>query len=116
MVISIVLKSILICLFLVLGVQKIFGHPMQVEIFKNLQLPQWFRLVTGWVQLVGVIFLIIGFWEEWMTIIGGIWLGVTMFFAFLAHSRVKDTFGKSVPALVFLIIAIVLVISTYAKM
>src|SRR5690606_15142328 len=111
--IAMVLKGILIFMFFMLGMQKIVGHPMQVEIFKNLKLPQWFRIVTGWVQLVGVLLLVIGFWVNWMNVFAGIWLGITMLGAFISHLRIKDPIGKSMPAFVFCIISFVLVFVSY---
>nr|WP_144925247.1 DoxX family protein [Paenibacillus bovis] len=113
MSIVIVLKGILIFMFVMLGMQKIVGHPMQVEIFNNLKLPQWFRIVTGWVQLVGVLLLVIGFWVNWMNVFAGIWLGITMLGAFISHLRIKDPIGKSMPAFVFCIISFVLVFVSY---
>src|SRR5690625_8021743 len=98
MVISFVLQGIIGVLFLIAGIQKISGHEQRVDMFKNLKLPQWFRVVTGWVQLVGVVGLIIGFWLPWVAVIAGLWFAVTMLVAVLAHIRVKDPFSESMPA------------------
>lgn len=108
MIISFGLQGILGVLFLSLGIQKIVGYQLQVEIFKNLNLPQWFRVVTGWIQLVGVVGLIIGFWLPWVVVIAGLWFAVTMLVAVFAHIRVKDPFRESMPALVLLVISIIL--------
>ncbi|WP_245799227.1 DoxX family protein [Virgibacillus siamensis] len=108
MIISFVLQGFLAVLFLSLGIQKIMGHELQVDIFKNLKFPQWFRVVTGWVQLVGVAGLIIGFWLPWVVTIAGLWFAVTMLVAIIAHIRVKDPLGKTIPAFVLLIISITL--------
>ncbi|MGP4080677.1 DoxX family protein [Pseudalkalibacillus sp. R45] len=108
MITSFVLQSILVALFLSVSLQKISGHPQQVNIFKNLKLPQWFRVVTGWVQLVGVVGLIIGFWVTWVVVIAGLWFGITMLIGMIAHIRVKDPFSKSIPAFVLLVISVTL--------
>jgi len=108
LIISYVLQGILAALFLSVGVQKVLGHQQQVDIFENLKLPQWFRVVTGWVELVGVVGLIIGFWLQWVVVIAGLWFGITMLVGMIAHIRVKDPLSKSTPAFVLLVISIIL--------
>ena len=47
---------------------------MHVENFKQWGLPQWFRVVTGIVELVGPIALIIGFCNEFGQLQGHFYL------------------------------------------
>jgi hypothetical protein len=108
-VLSIVLQSLLILYFLFSGVSKIAGVKYWAEIFKHLGLPNWFRVVTGFVQLVGAAVLIIGYWFAGAVAWAGIWLGITMLLACLAHFKVKDPIGKTVPAFVFAVINIILI-------
>lgn len=108
-VFSIVLQSLLILYYLFSGVAKIIGAKYWVDIFKHLGLPQWFRAVTGFVQLVGAIALIAGYWFAGAVAGAGIWLGITMLIACLVHFRVKDPFGKTAPALVFAVLNITLI-------
>ncbi|MEC0204581.1 DoxX family protein [Paenibacillus lautus] len=105
---SIVLQSLLILYYLFSGSAKAIGAKYWVDIFNTLRLPQWFRIVTGLVQLLGAIVLIIGYWVEGAVAWAGIWLGITMLLAFLAHIRVKDQFGKTVTPVVFLVLIIIL--------
>jgi len=105
---SIVLQSLLILYYLFSGSAKVIGAKYWVDIFNTLRLPQWFRFVTGLVQLVGAIVLIIGYWVDGAVAWAGIWLGITMLVAFLAHLRVKDSFGKTVTPVVFLVVIIIL--------
>ncbi|WP_127592932.1 DoxX family protein [Paenibacillus lautus] len=105
---SIVLQSLLILYYLFSGSAKVIGAKYWVDIFNTLRLPQWFRIVTGFVQLLGAIVLIIGYWVEGAVAWAGIWLGITMLLAFLAHIRVKDQFGKTVTPVVFLVLIIIL--------
>ncbi|MFS0723631.1 DoxX family protein [Paenibacillus sp. 1P07SE] len=65
---------------------------------------------TGFVQLVGVALLVIGYWYVEAVAWAGIWLGVTMFLACLAHFRVKDPISKTAAALVFTALIIILTI------
>ncbi|EGA90947.1 DoxX family protein [Planococcus donghaensis MPA1U2] len=107
MIITIVLQVVLGVLFTGLGFSKITGVKMQVDEFDRLKLPQWFRIVTGIVQLIGTIALVVGIWlPEWAAF-GGLWIAVTMFFAAVAHIRVKHPVRDTIPASVLMILALI---------
>jgi hypothetical protein len=108
-ILSIVLQTLLIFYFVFSGVSKITRAKYWVEIFKHLGLPHWFRVVTGFVHLVGAAVLIIGYWYAGALAWAGIWLAITMLLACLAHFRVRDPIGKAVPAFVFAVISIILI-------
>ncbi|QGQ98929.1 DoxX family protein [Paenibacillus psychroresistens] len=107
-VLAIILEALLGLIFLMAGATKIFGVKMQVDSFKSLRLPQWFRVVTGLVQYVGVAGIIIGFWEPSWAAWAGIWLGFTMLCAVAAHIRVRHTFAMTFPAVILMLLAIVI--------
>ncbi|KQL50388.1 hypothetical protein AN964_22230 [Heyndrickxia shackletonii] len=107
---SVILQSLLVLYYAFSGVAKIIGAKYWVDIFNQIQLPQWFRVVTGFVQLIGALLLIIGYWVGGPIAWAGIWLGITMILACFAHIRVKDSFGKTAPALMFAVLNIILVI------
>jgi hypothetical protein len=109
-VLSIILQSLLILYYVFSGGAKIIGAKFWVDIFNNLGLPQWFRIVTGFVQLIGAAVLIIGSWFPEAVVWAGIWLGITMLLACLAHIRVKDPIGKTVTPVVFLVLILILII------
>lgn len=106
-VVSIVLQSLLILAFLGSGLSKIAGAKMHVDNFNSWRLPQWFRVVTGLVQVVGVIALVIGFWEPSWAAAAGLWLGVTMLGGILVHIRVKDPIQKTFPAIILFILPLI---------
>jgi uncharacterized membrane protein YphA (DoxX/SURF4 family) len=108
-VLSIVLQSLLTLYYVFSGVAKIAGAEYWVDMFKHLELPQWFRVVTGFVQLVGAVVLIIGYWFAGAVAWAAIWLGITMLLASLTHFKVKDPMGKTAPALVFAVLNIILI-------
>lgn len=108
MIVILALQMILGVLFLFAGTQKIIGERQQAEMFKNLKLPQWFRVVTGYVELAGVALLIIAFWIPGVLVIAGLWFGFTMLGAIIAHLRVKHPASEYLPALIFLVIFIIL--------
>lgn len=108
-ILSIVLQSLLTLYFIFSGISKVVGAKYWVEMFEHLRLPQWFRVVTGFVQLVGAVMLIIGYWSSGAVAWAGIWLGITMLLACLAHIKVHDPIGKTMPAFVFAVLNIVLI-------
>lgn len=89
-VFSVVLQSLLVLYYAFSGGAKIAGVKYWADIFKNIGLPQWFRVVTGIVQLVGAALLIIGYWYAGAVAWAGVWLGITMLLACLAHFRDKN--------------------------
>jgi putative oxidoreductase len=99
-------------IFLLAGSTKVFAVQMQIESFQSLRLPQWFRLVTGLMQYVGVGIIIAGLWDSKWLVWAAAWFAIIMFFAVAAHVRVKHTFAKSVPAFVLLLISLLLLYLT----
>jgi uncharacterized membrane protein YphA (DoxX/SURF4 family) len=106
---SIVLQSLLIAYYIFSGINKITGAKYWVDVFNEIKLPHWFRVVTGVIQLVGAIILIIGYWYTEAIVWGAIWLGITMIGAIIAHVRVKDPFSKTAAAIVFAVLIGILV-------
>ncbi|GKU76486.1 hypothetical protein L3i20_v208830 [Paenibacillus sp. L3-i20] len=107
-VVSFLLQSILVLIFLLAGNGKVSGYPMHVESFKRWRLPQWFRVVTGVVQLVGAAALIIGYWEPSWTAAGALLLGFVAIGGVLTHLRVKDNFYQTSTIFIIGLIAFVL--------
>lgn len=102
------LQILLAVLFAISGLGKVAGIKMQVENFDKLELPQWFRVVTGLLQLVSVSGLFVGFWHDSWGAWGAVMLSIIMLGAVAFHVRTKDKFGAIVPALVLAALAIVL--------
>jgi putative oxidoreductase len=48
-----VLRILIAGLFLFAGVMKLVGHPMMVQEFETVGLGQWFRYLTGLLELAG---------------------------------------------------------------
>lgn len=107
-VFSIVLQSILLAYYLFSGTAKILGAKYWADIFAHLGLSKRFRVVTGVVQLVGAAALCAGYWYNWATSWAGVWLGITMLVACFVHLKVRDSFGKTAPAVVFAALNIIL--------
>ncbi|MCR8659803.1 DoxX family protein [Paenibacillus endoradicis] len=107
-IVALVLQVLLILAFFFSGVGKIKGVKMQVDTFTHLGLPQWFRVATGWIALLGVVGLIIGFWYEGVLAISALWIACIMIGAVLFHIRTKDPINKIIPAAILMLLALVL--------
>lgn len=102
-VLTYILQGILALMFLMAGYGKITGSEMHVEGFKHWRLPQWFRIVTGIVELAGAVLLIVGYWIPSFAVAGALLLAITGVGGILTHMRVKDSF-KDTAMILFLAI------------
>lgn len=109
-IIFVILQSFLIFTMAFGGGSKLAGAKNFVEMFDSLKLSQWFRVVTGLVQLAGAAGLIIGYWNPAVAAWAGIGIGITMLVACLSHFRVKHPVGSAVPAFIITLIAVSLVV------
>ena len=91
-----IVQGLLAAAFLAAGGAKLAGVPMMVQIFDQIGMGQWFRIVTGLVEVAGAVALLVpGF-----AALGAAWLGATMFFAVLTHLFILP--GSALPALILL--------------
>lgn len=116
LIISIILQSLLALVFLMTGFMKISGNKQQVETFKHLNLPQWFRVVTGLVQLVGAAGLVMGFWIPGAVALAGLWLAITMLGGVITHFRAKDPISQAIPAFILTILATIITIFNFSDL
>jgi hypothetical protein len=68
------LQAIVAVVFLAAGMAKLAGVPFEVQSFAQIGVGQWFRIVTGMVQIVGAFALV----YPGLASIGGLWLGFNM--------------------------------------
>jgi putative oxidoreductase len=88
------LQGIVAAAFLAAGLAKLAGAPFMVGLFEQIGLGQWFRIVTGVVEVAGAVALLV----PGLASIGGLWLGGTMVGAVATHLFVLHT--SPVPAVV----------------
>ena len=88
------LQGILAAAFLAAGAAKLAGVPFMVDLFAQIGLGQWFRVVTGVVEVTGAVALLV----PGLASIGALWLGSTMVGAVATHLFVLHT--SPVPAIV----------------
>ena len=75
------LQGIVAAAFLAAGGAKLAGVPFMVQLFEQVGLGQWFRIVTGVVEIIGALALL----YPGLASIGGLWLGGTMVGAVATH-------------------------------
>ncbi|WP_135557671.1 DoxX family protein [Paenibacillus cymbidii] len=107
-ILVIVLQSLLALMFVMAGLSKMAGVKMHVDNFTRWRLPQWFRVVTGFVQLVAAAALIVGYWDDSWTAAGALLLALVGIGGILTHVRVRDSLKEMFPILLIAAIAIVL--------
>jgi len=74
--------SVLSAAMLVLsGTLKLAGVPVMVQLFSAIGFGQWFRYLTGAIEVVGAILLLV----PSLALAGAVPLAATMFFAVLTH-------------------------------
>ncbi|MFC2947004.1 DoxX family protein [Virgibacillus sediminis] len=105
------LQFLLAAVFLMAGGFKIAGANALIDQFDHLKLPQWFRVVTGWVEIGIALLLIIGFWIPSSAIAGAILFIIVGIGGILSHISAKDGVKDNIPisaltamAIIFLII------------
>jgi putative oxidoreductase len=75
------LQVILAAAFLAAGSAKLASVPFMVELFDQIGIGQWFRVVTGVVEVAGAVALLV----PGLASIGALWLGFTMVCAVATH-------------------------------
>lgn len=88
------LQAIVAAAFFAAGAAKLAGVPFMVQLFAQIGIGQWFRIVTGVVEIIGAFALV----YPGLASIGGLWLGATMVGAVATHLLVLHT--SPVPAVI----------------
>ena len=89
-----ILQVVVALVFLAAGAAQLAAAPFMVQLFDQIGLGQWFRIVTGVVEIFGAAALV----HPRLASFGGLWLGFTMFCAVLTHLFVLHT--NPAPAIV----------------
>jgi len=92
------LQAVVAAVFFAAGMAKLAGVPFEVQSFAQIGLGQWFRIVTGMVQIVGAIALV----YPGLASIGGLWLGFNMLCAVVVCLAVLHT--NPAPAIILVLL------------
>lgn len=88
------------------GGTKLAGVDSQVEVFEHLGYPQWFRLVTGGLEVTAGLALLAAFVvAPSLALAGGLLAAAVLVGALGSHVRASDDPGEMVPAAVLLVLA-----------
>src|SRR6266550_3154405 len=100
---ALILQGLPAAAFLAAGGAKLAGVPTLVQLFDQIGAGQWFRIVTGLVEVAGAVALLVpGF-----AALGAAWLGATMFFAVLTHLFVLHS--SATPAVILLALYVLVI-------
>lgn len=98
-----VLKGLLAAAFLSAGGAKIYGVPMMVENFEHIGFGQWFRYLTGILEVIGAIVVLM----PGLAAFGGVLLSCIMAGAIATHLLLIG--GSAVPAIILLVLSAIVV-------
>lgn len=76
--------------FLGAGIPKLAGADQMVDEFARFRYPQWFRVTTGAVEVVGAIGMLAGLARPGLVPPAALLLGATMTGAIASHARAGD--------------------------
>jgi hypothetical protein len=103
---------VLIISFLVYGSRCLCAAEMVRE-FKRWGVPH-LRYVTGLLELLGALGLLVGQWMPWIGFLAAAGLSLLMLCGVFVRIRIRDTLLQTLPAVAFLIVS-VLVTYRFAK-
>lgn len=109
-IVAIIVQVLLALGFLMSGSMKVIGTKQSLEMRDHVHVAPWFWRLTGAIEVVGAIGMIVGIWFNALSVVAGLLLGATMIGAVYVHLSNKDQFGRVVPALVLLVLALVVVV------
>jgi len=107
----IIVQVVLGLLFVLIGSMTIAGRKMFVENFQRFGYPQWFRVVTGSLEVIGGIGLLIGIWLPWLAALASAGLTLVMLGAVFTEVRTREPLQKIVLPIVMGALAIVVAVS-----
>lgn len=80
------------------------------EEFEVYGLPDWTLYMVGFLKVAFSIGLLAGIWLPELVVTSAAGIAFFMFFAILMHIRVKDPIVKSIPAITFLTLSILIIL------
>lgn len=92
-----VIQGLLSAVFAMAGFGKVSGARMHIDSFRRWRLPQWFRIVTGVVEILVAALLIIGIWATTLAFYGALIVVAISICGILTHLRIKDTVRDTMP-------------------
>jgi putative oxidoreductase len=110
-ILIIIVQVVLGLLFVLIGSMTVAGRKMFVDNFRHFGYPQWFRVVTGSLEVLGGLGLLIGIWLPWLAALASAGLILVMLGAVVTEVRTREPLQKIVLPIVLGALAIVVAIS-----
>ncbi len=107
----IIVQVVLGLLFVAIGSMTVAGRKMFVENFQRFGYPEWFRVVTGALEVLGGLGLLIGIWIPWLAALASAGLTLVMLGAVVTEVRTREPLQKIVLPIVMGTLAIVVAVS-----
>ena len=79
------------------------------EEFTAYGLPMWMVYIVGILKVIFSIGLIAGLWIPELISFSASGIAIFMFFAILMHVKIKDPMKKSIPALTFMVLSLLII-------
>jgi hypothetical protein len=100
--------------FLYFGINCFYSDFIILE-FERYGLPK-FRKMTGFLQLLGAIGLLIGlYFSPILLLLASMGLGILMIAGFIVRLKINDNFIQSSPSFLFAVLNICIAVKTYYK-
>ena len=110
-ILIIIVQVVLGLLFLAIGSMTVAGRKMFVENFRHFGYPQWFRVVTGSLEVLGGLGLLIGIWIPWLAALASAGLILVMLGAVFTEVRTREPLQKIVLPIVMGVLSIMITAS-----
>ncbi len=103
---TLIIQVVIGTLFTVLSFLAFTGADYTKEKMKHLQLHAYFRYVTGFVQLMGGLFMLVGIWYTTAAVVGGVWITMIMLVGIVLRMRAHESILSISPAIIIGILSI----------
>jgi len=113
-ILIIIVQVVLGLLFVAIGSMTVVGRKMFVENFRRFGYPQWFRVVTGSLEVLGGLGLLIGIWLPWLAALASAGLILVMLGAVVTEVRTREPLQKMVLPIVLGALAIVVAVNYWS--
>lgn len=113
-IVAIVLQVLLALAFLLTAVRKLAGTKASVQMHDLLHVAPWFWMVTGVIELVAAVGLVVGIWIAPLAVLGALLLVATMAGAVFTQLVNRQPFQRALPAVVLLALGLVVVLAHWS--
>ncbi|MGM9950159.1 MAG: DoxX family protein [Lysinibacillus sp.] len=105
-----ILLGVLAIVFMIVGYGKLSGSRSYYFAFIRWRLPDWFRLFTGVVEMLGAFLLFLGIWFATSILFGAILLLLVCIGGTLVHLSAKDSTEDMIPILLLGLLSLILIL------